>query len=440
MLFNQNLLRMPNGATIDPLAPPRRGTLASDLKPQFVPGMIPPDKMRNSQGTGGGWGVSTGAQSYWNIANPGAPAKREPEIFGPYSGGGGGGGFANGSPAAGQGWQPYTPPSATRPVDLSAALAGYLGNAGSGGGGGSGGQFVHNPQPNYFPSYHNSGIGFGGGTGWAGTSVGGYSPGSGSGQTQFTQQTGFVGTGDPGFGNINWKNQMKASGQSPLGALVSEYQRAQNDAVQANEQRYQNILAGYNDRWQRAMSELANVGNQQRADLNRGYDAMAGQINANSIDRGLSNSTVRDTMLMGNQRERSMASNRLEEALTRERLGYDTGLQGDLLQFMERRNDTYPQLGQLTDLARMLGMATPSGGGGGGGLASIPIGNNAPAGNRGGNPFLPVPMPNNMQFPGNAFQQQARIDNMGAAYQFYDPSSPLTAYQQKILYENTLGN
>jgi hypothetical protein len=331
------------------------------------------------------------------------------------------------APAPTPSWRPGEIPSA-KPVNVGAIL-GALQSGQSGGGGGYGGAIVpvHNPQPNYWPSQNamGGGNGFAGGTGWAGTNVGASS-------TNGISQWG----GDSAQNAPNPFQQPTSGGSTmtPLGTLAGAYQSAQDEARAANEERYKNILAGYDDRWNRAMGQLEGVGNQQREDMNRRYDNNKGEIAQSLVARGMSNSTVKDNIEAGNERERNQASNRLEEALTRERLGYDTGLQGDLLQFMERRNDTYPDLNQLLQLAQMMGVATPQGGGGMMGGVSPANGFVAPGGfGMGGGGFVGGGGANNPQAL-NAAQQMMLQQNM-QGFQF-NPNSSLSAYQQKLLQQN----
>lgn len=275
------------------------------------------------------------------------------------------------APAAQQdAWKPVSPPSA-KPVSVGAIMGALQSTQAP--------QVlgvvpVHNPQPNYWNYAANGGLGFLGGTGWAGT---GNNTGSNA------MQQGWAGDRVQEQANPFTQPSGGSAPMSPLGALANAYQTAQDEARQANEQRYENILGGYQDRWQRAMAQLQGVGDQQRKDLNQRYDNNKGAVDQSLIARGMSNSTVSDSLKMGNERERNNAINRLEESLTRERLGYDTGLQGDLLQFMERRNDTYPDLNQLLQLAQMMGVATPQGasmgGGMGGGMGGAVPANGFPA-------------------------------------------------------------
>lgn len=323
-------------------------------------------------------------------------------------------------PAAPEAWKPASPPSA-KPVSVGAIL-GALQSGQSGYGGGAVVP-VHNPQPNYWNYAANGGIGFMGGLG--GAALGG---GGGNAMNQ-----GWA--GDRVQEQNPYASQQQSAQMSPLGSLANAYQTAQDEARAANEQRYENILGGYQDRYDRAMSQLQGVGEQQRTDLNRRYNSNKGEIATSLVARGMSNSTVKDNLEAGNERERDNSLNRLEESLTRERLGYDTQLRDDQLKFMERRNDTYPDLNQLLQLAQMMGLATPQGasfggmGGGGTSANGFPApGNFGMGGGGGGGQGGGQPL--------NPFQQNVLQQNLAKAGAQLNPNSTLTPYQQILLAQN----
>lgn len=139
------------------------------------------------------------------------------------------------------------------------------------------------------------------------------------------------------------------------------FANAQNAANQANEARYQDILGGYQQRYERNLANLQGAGQQEAADINRRYDERAANIRSDLIARGMGNSTTVDTMLAGNERERTNDLGRLQERLRNQQLAVDTGLTGDTLQFMERRNDVGPDLNMLARLASGVGAASVGG-------------------------------------------------------------------------------
>lgn len=179
-----------------------------------------------------------------------------------------------------------------------------------------------------------------------------------------------TGTTDP--------NNLGGPGGDPnefFGDLLDSFAEADTDANQASEDRYNDILQGYSDqltginntldetseglgnaegilagRWNRVgsvleegegnlgqqfketqgrLSEseaglqqiLAELGDQEREDVNRRWDVQAGNQEQGLIDRGLGNTTLRGNMLSGIEERRSDDLNRLRDSLARERVG-----------------------------------------------------------------------------------------------------------------------
>jgi hypothetical protein len=183
------------------------------------------------------------------------------------------------------------------------------------------------------------------------------------------------------------------------GAIPNEYQRAYEEARAANEQRYQDILSGYQDRsnefqqrqagntddvltgyenrYQRGMDLLNGLGDQEKRDVTESYQKLGAANQQDMTNRGLTGTTIMPTMRAGIERERQDALSRVNERLQREQLMTDAGLSGDALGaqermygqglagymgatgdtlgFAERRNDTYPDMNQLMGLAQQYG-------------------------------------------------------------------------------------
>lgn len=158
------------------------------------------------------------------------------------------------------------------------------------------------------------------------------------------------------------------------GSLSNSFQDAWNQAKTANEKRYDQILGGYLDRYQRGTSGLASLGEYDRARLNGQFDR-AGATAQQGLVGGAFNSTVRANIAQGNERERAHAQLGLNESLRREKLDVDSRLSGDTLGFMERRNDNYPDIGQYLGLAQAYGQS--GGGGQGSGMSGAPIYDNS---------------------------------------------------------------
>ena len=141
-------------------------------------------------------------------------------------------------------------------------------------------------------------------------------------------------------------------GGGSAGGIAGDFQRGFDDARQANDARYRDILEGYDSR----MGYLQNAGAQENADINQAYDAQKASGLQSLTGRGLGNSTIVNTMGMGYDRERADSIGRLEERLRNQYLN----TQKDTLDFMERRTDSYPDLNMLGQIGQMQGQ---SGGG-----------------------------------------------------------------------------
>jgi hypothetical protein len=157
------------------------------------------------------------------------------------------------------------------------------------------------------------------------------------------------------------------------GSLYRDYTSAFEEARRANEQRYQDILTGHQKRESEAMATLEGMGETERGDIRGAYRSRESQMMQNLAARGMAGTTIAPTMRMGLQREQTRELGALDERLRGQRLGYQTGLSGERLGFMERREDEYPDIRNITELMGALGQTGAFGGGGGGlgGLAGL---------------------------------------------------------------------
>jgi len=156
-------------------------------------------------------------------------------------------------------------------------------------------------------------------------------------------------------GGWDWTSRAKAAAAARPQTLAQQYQSAQDEAKATNEQRYQDILGGYKTRQQDAMLALQNLGGAERAKLEKQFGEEASRQRVSLAGRGLGGTSVASGVGAKMATAQQDAMNQLNERLTRERLGYQTGLSGDTLGFMERREDAYPDLQQMMMLAQMQG-------------------------------------------------------------------------------------
>ncbi len=226
--------------------------------------------------------------------------------------------------------------------------------------------------------------------------------------------------GIPSYSEVTAGGQFGGGG----GNLANAFQSAQDEARAANESRYNDILTGEQARYERNMNRLAGMGAQEKADINERYDNEGSRINQDLVSRGLRNSTVAENMAMGNNRERTADLGRADERLRREQLTADAGLSADVLSFMERRTDSYPDVGLLAQLAQGLGTA-----GGGAAAAGLSAPTFADAGSLGfdipaaawgpmGGAFGPAPgmFGGAVQTAGNTFQGNQPAKDRYAAW------------------------
>jgi hypothetical protein len=145
--------------------------------------------------------------------------------------------------------------------------------------------------------------------------------------------------------------------QTPMGkseaniaSLKSEYEKAYNEAKTANETRYGQILGGYDTLQNDTMAGLDGMGTQARRDVNTSYDKAYSNSLQGLINSGMANSTILPSVSNVNATQRSDATGRLNETLRREKLGYMNDITNNKLSFMERRTDSYPDVGLYTSL------------------------------------------------------------------------------------------
>lgn len=139
--------------------------------------------------------------------------------------------------------------------------------------------------------------------------------------------------------------------------LAGKYQQALDKANAANEQRYQQILGGYDALQGRVMGDLANVGDMERKDINRQYNSMGADTYQRLVNRGFGNSSLLATMRMGTERERSDAMARSYERAAQMRANADMQISQGKMGVMERRTDLAPDPQQMIALSQGMGRA-----------------------------------------------------------------------------------
>lgn len=113
--------------------------------------------------------------------------------------------------------------------------------------------------------------------------------------------------------------------------MMEEYQRREQEAMADLTTSGAQTIADLEARYGRGMETLEGMGAQERADIGQAYKELgAGQMQ-DMYGRGLRGSSVAATMGMGLQREETAEMGRLDERLREQRLGWEAGLSGDVI-------------------------------------------------------------------------------------------------------------
>lgn len=154
--------------------------------------------------------------------------------------------------------------------------------------------------------------------------------------------------------------------------MVQQAQGGRDQARQANESRYNDILSLLGNNRQRSLDSLDNLSGQQVADANQNYDNMRHEL-LGKLPYGASRQIPVET---ATQRERDAAVNRIKDTQLQNRNAADLGFTDRATGVMERRTDAYPQnndiSGMVTQLAGLLGNGGGGFGGGFGGNGQQP--------------------------------------------------------------------
>jgi len=143
-----------------------------------------------------------------------------------------------------------------------------------------------------------------------------------------------------------------------------------------NEYRYAQGLDFLNQRFENVMGQLAGYGDQESRDIRRQFTQARSKMEQSAIGTGLAGTTVRGAEFRGMQAEEATALGRAREQAVKTRLGYESLLTSDIVNFVKDRTDTYPDVGQMANLYFGYG----SGGSGAGRAQEADTGGSAVAG------------------------------------------------------------
>jgi hypothetical protein len=149
------------------------------------------------------------------------------------------------------------------------------------------------------------------------------------------------------------------------------------------------------------MKGLEGLGTQEKADISEYWKGKEAEGNQALVDKGMTNTSISTNLPQGYGRAMQGDLSRVNERLQQQRLGYQTGLSQDILSaqerlrgnrlgFIERREDQYPDLNQMMQLAQGLGYTQNemSGGyGGNGSRSSYSSGNRSRSSGGGGTQY-----------------------------------------------------
>jgi hypothetical protein len=147
---------------------------------------------------------------------------------------------------------------------------------------------------------------------------------------------------------------MATAGTQMLSDLMNEFQTAQDEATQANLERYEQVFGMYEDLRTRALEGMEGFGAAARSDIERGAQTQRTQMQQDLVSRGLTGTTILPAMEAGISAEEQRSLTQLNESLAQQAMNLDIGLTQNLGGFIERREDIGPSTGEIAGLAEML--------------------------------------------------------------------------------------
>ena len=146
-----------------------------------------------------------------------------------------------------------------------------------------------------------------------------------------------------------------------VGNLAQNFQSAYDEARSANVGRFEEIKGEYSSLYDRVMAAEDARSTQGEADIRGEFADIGAREQQSFVDRGLYNTSAATGAQTATDRAATEAVNRFRDTGIDRRSGYDIGLTGERLGFIERREDEYPNSGLLASLAQAVGAAGPGG-------------------------------------------------------------------------------
>lgn len=133
-------------------------------------------------------------------------------------------------------------------------------------------------------------------------------------------------------------------------AAATQYQEAFDAANAANELRFQQGLEGFANLLSGSEMAIRGQGAQSRKDIEESARISKGQAQQRAVSSGLSAGTLLPSQFQGIEERKGESLARLNEAMSRQRLEVLNPLEQERIGFIERREDTPPDMATFLSL------------------------------------------------------------------------------------------
>jgi len=182
--------------------------------------------------------------------------------------------------------------------------------------------------------------------------------------------------GQTGRSVSNAVNQQMGEG-GLVSQMLADAQAQADEANYWNQYRFDYGIGNLENLRDRNQERVKNFGQSARTDLEERFSQSLGDTVGQLSGRGLGNSTIVDAFRDRNKRELAREQQRISEMVDDRASRYDTADTANAVNFVERRNDVAPDMGQLLQLAQMYGAS-----GGVDGAAGVPATSSSAGGSR----------------------------------------------------------
>ena len=152
---------------------------------------------------------------------------------------------------------------------------------------------------------------------------------------------------------LQWANKKKGSPwkeNAIKNVLAQQTQEQQEEAKYWNEYRYAQGLDFLEQRFGNVMGQLQGIGEQEKREIRDSFEALQGRLDQKSLGAGLTGTTVRGAQARGLNREQERALGEARETAMKQKLGYETILSSDIVNFIQQRSDAYPSVSDMANL------------------------------------------------------------------------------------------